>query len=95
MRFEWDFKKAKSNYAKHGVAFEEAVTVFLDSLAATFDDTEHSYEEQRFITVGYTSNRRLLFVSHSERGDAIRIISARESTPRERKRHESHPKDSR
>jgi len=88
MRFEWDPEKAEANQSKHSVGFDEAATVFYDPLAATFDDPEHSLEEPRFITVGYSTDRRLLLVSHTERGDTIRIISARQATPRERKRHE-------
>ena len=88
MQFEWDPQKAKSNYKKHGVSFEEAVTVFYDPLAATFDDPDHSEGEWRFITIGFSSRERLLIVSHSERGEVLRIISARPATANERKRHE-------
>jgi len=88
MQFEWDPKKAKSNLKKHRVSFEEAVTVFYDPLAATFDDPDHSGDEWRLITIGVSSRNRLLVVSHSEKGEALRIISARPSTARERKRHE-------
>ena len=76
MQFEWDPGKARLNYRKHGVSFEEAVTVFYDPLSATFDDANHSVGEQRLITVGFSSRGRLLFVSHTERGKALRIISA-------------------
>ena len=89
MRFEWDRDKAVSNRIKHGVSFDEAVTVFYDPLAATFGDPDHSVEEDRLITVGYSGQGRLLVVCHTERGGAIRIISARRATARERKRHES------
>jgi uncharacterized protein len=88
MRFEWDPKKAKSNVKKHGVSFEEAVTVFYDPLSATFDDPDHSGDEPRFVTIGYSSRNRLLFVSHLDRGEILRIISARTATAHERKRHE-------
>jgi uncharacterized DUF497 family protein len=88
MQFEWDPEKAKLNRRKHGVSFEEALTVFYDPLSATFDDVVHSAGEQRFITVGFSSVGRLLFVSHTERGEAVRIISARPATARERKKHE-------
>ena len=88
MRFEWDREKAKRNLRKHRVSFEEAVTVFYDPLSATFDDPDHSVGEQRFITIGYSSRGRLLVISHTERGDALRIISARLATAHERKRHE-------
>jgi uncharacterized DUF497 family protein len=93
MRFEWDPEKAKRNYKKHKVSFEEAVTVFYDSLSATFDDPDHSVGEQRFITVGFSFHGRLLVVSHSERRESVRIISARRATARERKRHENQTKN--
>ncbi len=89
MRFEWDREKAILNRNKHGVSFEEAVTVFYDPLAATFDDPEHSAEELRLITVGYSLEDRLLIVCHTERRGTVRIISARRANPRERKRHET------
>jgi uncharacterized DUF497 family protein len=89
MQFQWDREKAKKNLKKHKVSFDEAVTVFYDPLSATFDDPDHSVDEQRLITVGYSSQRRLLVVSHTERGKAIRIISARTATSNERRRHES------
>lgn len=88
MRFEWDRKKALANAEKHGVTFDEAVTVFRDPLAATFDDPDHSSGERRFLTLGYSGQGRLLVVSHTERRDAVRLISARRATPHERKRHE-------
>jgi hypothetical protein len=89
IQFEWDREKARQNHKKHGVSFEEASTVFYDSLSATFDDPDHSKGELRLITVGYSSRGRLLVVSHSERQRKIRIISARTATAHERKRHES------
>ncbi len=67
MRFEWDGEQAASNLAKHRVSFEEAITVFYDALAATFDDPDHSRRERRSITVGYSSANRLLVVCHTER----------------------------
>ena len=88
VRFEWDPAKATTNLKKHAVSFEEAVSVFYDPLAATFDDPDHSVIERRFITVGYTPAHRLLVVCHTDRSDALRIISAREATPYERRRHE-------
>ena len=93
MEFQWDPEKAKRNRKKHRVSFEEAVTVFYDSLAATFDDADHSIGERRFVTIGFSSRGRLLVVSHSERGEAIRIINARPATARERKRHEIQTKN--
>ncbi len=88
MRFEWDGSKATSNLKKHRVSFEEAVTVFYDPLAATFDDPDHWHDESRLVTVGYSAQGRLLVVCHVERGGAVRLISARRATSRERKRHE-------
>ena len=88
MQFAWDREKARKNLKKHKVSFDEAVTVFYDPLSATFDDPDHSDDEQRSITVGYSSHRRLLVVAHTERGKTIRIISARSATAHERKRHE-------
>lgn len=89
MQFEWDPEKAKRNYRKHRVSFEEAVTVFYDPLSATFDDPDHSVREQRLITIGFSSRGRLLVLSYAERGKALRIISARLATAHERKKHEN------
>jgi uncharacterized DUF497 family protein len=89
MEFEWDREKAKKNIRKHRVSFDEAMTVFYDTLSATFNDPEHSIDEERFITIGYSSHGRLLVVSHTESEKTIRIISARSATAHERKRHES------
>ncbi len=88
MRFEWDSDKAAANLKKHRVSFDEAVTVFYDPLAATFGDPDHSDEENRLITVGYSARERLLVVCHVERGARARLISARRATARERRRHE-------
>ena len=88
MQFEWDPGKARRNLRKHGVSFDEAVTAFYDPLSATFDDPDHSVGEQRYITVDFSSQNRLLIVAHTERGEAARIISARLATAHERKRHE-------
>jgi hypothetical protein len=88
MRFEWDAEKAAANVKKHRVSFDEAVTVFYDPLAASFADPDHSDDENRFITVGYSARNRLLIVCHVERGAATRIVSARRATAHERKRHE-------
>ena len=89
MEFEWDRLKAEQNRKKHGVSFDDAVTVFYDPFAATFDDPDHSSGEQRLITIGYSSHDRLLVVVHAERGRNIRIISARPANARERKNHET------
>ena len=88
MTFEWDARKAASNLRKHGVTFEDAATVFLDPLADTFADPDHSGAEHREITLGYTMNRDLVLVAHCERGERIRIISARHATPAERRHYE-------
>ena len=85
--FEWDPNKATRNLQKHGVSFEEAATVFRDDLSISVPDPDHSLEEERFITVGVSSQNRLLMVAHTEIGDSIRIISARELTPSERTQH--------
>ena len=86
--FEWDPKKARANYLKHGVAFLEAVEVFHDELAVTVPDPDHSEPESRYLTFGATFARRCLVVSYTERGDTIRVISARTMTPRERRAYE-------
>ena len=88
MTFEWDERKAAANLKKHHVAFEDAASVFLNALAITFPDPDHSLEESREITLGYTMEGRLVFVSHCERGQRIRIISARLATRIERKQYE-------
>jgi uncharacterized DUF497 family protein len=89
MQFEWDTKKAATNLAKHEVSFDEAKTVFLDPLAATFEDPDHSRGEHRLITVGHSDRGRLVVVCHTEREEMLRLISARCATAHERKRHES------
>ena len=86
--FEWDPTKAAQNLQKHSVTFEEAATVFRDHLSITVPDPDHSLEEERFITVGLSGQNRLLVIAHMDRGDCIRIISARELTPRERRQYE-------
>ena len=88
MRFEWNALKAARNLRKHGVSFDEASSVFFDSLSATGDDPDHSLEERRFVTFGISSSRRLLVVTHMEQRDGIRIITARLATRTERKLYE-------
>lgn len=88
MQFEWDEKKAVANQRKHGVSFQEAATVFGDPLAITFLDPDHSEDEFRFITFGVSWLNRLLVVSHADRDDRLRIISARPATRRERRIYE-------
>lgn len=87
-RFEWDDVKAAANLRKHAVLFEEAASVFFDPLAYTFNDPDHSVGERRFVTFGVSHNERLLAVVHSDRGQSIRIISARRATRNEREIYE-------
>ena len=88
MNFEWDEAKASSNFTKHNVSFQEAATVFGDSLSDTFDDPDHSAEERRFLIIGTSLQGRMLIVSHTDDGETIRIITAREPTRGERKSYE-------
>ena len=88
MVYEWDAKKARGNRRKHRISFEEAATVFLDPLALTFPDPDHSIGEEREITIGRSSRQQVVFVSHCRRGDRVRIISARKTTRGERKQYE-------
>jgi len=87
--FEWDYKKAKTNLEKHGISFEEASTAFRDPLSLTIDDPLHSRDEERLVLIGMSYNNHLLIVVHTERGDNIRIISARTATKKERKHYET------
>lgn len=79
-KFEWDHNKAAGNLLKHGVSFDEVVSVFADGLALTFADTDHSDDEDRSRTYGTSNKSRLLVVIHTERRNEIRIISARKAT---------------
>lgn len=88
MEFEWDPQKAAANLAKHKVSFEEAATVFGDPLGRIVADPRHSSEEERFVLLGLSKDRRLLAVMYVERGFAVRIISARPATRRERRNNE-------
>lgn len=88
MRFEWDPEKAARNLAKHGVAFEEAQTVFEDNLFVIFGDPDHSFHEKRYLIMGQSTQGRLLVVSYTERPRGIRLISAREATRQERRAYE-------
>lgn len=88
MIYEWDPSKAKANLREHGVSFDEAASVFLDPLAVTFPDPDHSGEELREITIGHSAKQRVVFLSHTLRGDRTRLISARKVTRRERKQYE-------
>ncbi len=88
MEFKWDENKAATNLSKHGVSFDEAKTVFEDALFVDFYDPDRSHEEIRYIIVGQSENGRLLVVSYTERGNTIRLISARKATSSERKAYE-------
>ncbi len=89
MKFEWDPAKDRQNQDKHGLGFEEAATVFGDGFALTWEDREHSVGEYRTLTLGYTERQRLIIVAHTERGDRVRIISARPATSAEQRLYES------
>ena len=89
--FEWDPAKAEANRRKHGIGFDEAATIFGDPISLTITDEQHSEAEPRFITIGSSVRSRLLVVVHTDRGEAIRIISAREATRRERRTYEEEP----
>ena len=86
--FEFNPAKAASSLSKHGVSFAEAMTVFDDPLAQTFPDDLHSEDEDRPITLGLSSRQRLLFVSHLESDDGIRLIGARPADNAEREAYE-------
>jgi uncharacterized DUF497 family protein len=87
--FEWDPRKASTNFQKHGVTFREAAAVFQDPLSITIYDPNRSIDEDRFITVGTSTTGRLLIVAHTDRGNATRIISARQLTRSERQAYEN------
>jgi uncharacterized protein len=89
VEFEWDPQKAEENLRTHGVAFAEAMTIFGDPLEVTISDPAHSEGEFRFLSLGRSEADRLVVVSYTERGSRVRIISAREATPRERREYES------
>jgi uncharacterized protein len=89
--FEWDAQKARGNLRKHGIAFDEAITVFDDAWASIFPDEDHSSAEEREIIVGYSILSRLLLVCFTERAKGrVRIISARKATAPERNEHEKY-----
>ena len=90
--FEWDARKAEANFKKHGVTFEDALTVFTDPLAKIFDDSDHSADEHRELIVGHSAGQRLLVVSFTERHHRVRLIGARTATAAERKRYEENLK---
>jgi len=88
LEFEWDRQKAQSNLKKHKVSFEEAATIFGDPFSITISDPMHSAGESRFVTIGESLSRRTLVVGHTDRGNKIRIISARVATKHERDKYE-------
>ncbi|MBI2909720.1 MAG: BrnT family toxin [Chloroflexi bacterium] len=88
MEFEWDPRKAALNLRRRGVSLREAATVFGDPLSVTAPDPDHPLEENRYVVIGQSYRRRLPIVSHTERGDRIRLISARELTRWEREAYE-------
>ena len=90
--FEWDLQKAKINLLKHQISFDEACTAFEDKLSLTIFDPLHSESEDRFVLIGISIVNRLLVVVHTERGEKIRIISARMATLKEKKQYEKNEK---
>ena len=95
LRFEWDPNKAKENLETHGVSFDEASTAFRDTLSLAIYDPLHSEEEDRFVLIGSSHRNRLLVIVHTERGDNIRLLSARNASKKERKQYEENAKRSR
>ena len=95
IRFEWDPRKERRNLERHGIAFDEASTVFADTLSTTISDPDHSDDEERCVTMGLSHRQRLLVVVHTEDDEQqiIRIISARPADPGERREYEEgHPR---
>ena len=88
MRFDWGSNKARINLRKHGVSFLEAATVFDDPLATYYEDPDHSIAERRYLTIGRSSNGRLLHIAFADRDERIRIIQARQPTRNERRQYE-------
>lgn len=86
--FEWDPNKDASNREKHGISFVEASSAFFDPLSSTIPDTRNSEDEERYLLIGLTSSGRLVVVTHTDRGEALRLISARLATRRERRSYE-------
>lgn len=94
--FEWDPSKNRKNIKIHsGISFDEASTVFKDTLSLTIFDTLHSEEEERQIITGNSCKNRLLVIVHTEKRNKIRIISARKATKKERRQYEENAKRSR
>jgi len=88
LQFEWDEEKATANLHKHGVGFEESITVFDDPQTLTIFDEAHSDQEDRYIDIGRSASGRVLVVVYTERGESIRIISCRRATLAERRQYE-------
>ncbi|NJO17835.1 MAG: BrnT family toxin [Thioploca sp.] len=88
MDFEWNPQKAEINHNKHGISFDEATTVFGDTLSITYLDPDHSIQEEWFVMLGLSSKHRILVISHRYHGETVRIISARLATKRERRFYE-------
>ena len=88
LKFEWDRRKAVLNIKKHGVSFEDAATAFGDPLSVTIHDPKHSDDEDRFLLLGETQDKKLVVVAHTDRKDTIRLINARPATRQERKDYE-------
>jgi hypothetical protein len=88
LKFEWDKRKAVLNIKKHGVSFEDAATAFGDPLSVTIHDPTHSDDEDRFILLGETQDKKLVVVAHTDRKDTIRLINARPATRQEREDYE-------
>src|SRR5438094_10126966 len=88
IKFDWDPRKARRNLQKHGIDFDEASTVFADTLSITIPDPDHSEDEERWVTMGLSNRQRLLVVVHTEEEETIRIISARSADRLEREKYE-------
>jgi uncharacterized protein len=88
MEFEWNPEKAVINRRKHSISFQEAATVFDDSLSVTFPDPDHSIGESRYVIIGMSALGQLLVVSHTDRGNRTRIISARKASRQEKRFYE-------
>ncbi|MEN6335471.1 MAG: BrnT family toxin [Phycisphaerales bacterium] len=93
--FEWDPNKARENLETHGISFDEASTAFRDTLSLAIYDPLHSEEEDRFVLIGSSHRNRLLVIVHTDRGDRIRLISARKASQKERSQYEANAKRSR
>jgi uncharacterized DUF497 family protein len=92
MKFEWHWAKAAANFRKHSVSFDEAATVFADPLSYVYPDPDHSEDETRFLLIGISEAGRMLVISHTDRGEQTRIISARLATRKERSFYEEESK---